>query len=512
RALLPALIADPEYRALADEGRYAQAYWLATKLGRPAYDCFFMLQRSTWATRDPAMRARLVARFADDGPALIDAYTQGEPVKRFHRMYIVNALRELGRFDAALALLDAIGASGAPVPGQADPDSIYGPGAADGPMRLAILQRDDGRFAAATLPQKMLNDICDDELTLIYGPTKPATKAACKVRRDAEAKESADFEGAMALRNDSGLDAECAALAPDKRSGELKIACEFAQNDRDQLAANVLTKDGAKLAADCAATPEHKRGGPLRAGCGRLESAVGNALGAQLADDAAGYALFCPGNRDNYLEDRSEIASDGCMQAGWKLKSRQEEALVADPAKLDPMCAKADDLTEDIDFYEVLLAACSSLNMQRETSEIERLATSPAAFDADCGRFAKTNGAGNDVFGLTEPQERCNRAWRLRENTRARADAEAKGLACFGDAIYSPDRPRCVPKSQYDSEMAVGRDMSDPKMALMDMSMFDEGSSLMQAAHVAAARIIANGKAAGTYPKADPFAIPADEE
>jgi hypothetical protein len=501
RERLPALIADPAYRALAAEGRYAQAYWLATALGRPAYDRFFMLQRSTWATRDPAMRARLVARFVADAPALIDAYTQGEPIKRFHRMYVVNALRELGQFDEALALLDAIEGSGPPVPGQADPDNMFGPGEADEPLRLAIQQRDDGRFAAATLPQRMLNDICDENLAALYGPTKPATKAACKLRRDAAAKKAADFEGAMWLRNGPELDAECAATPPDKMRGDLKIACDFAQDDRDQLAANVLTEDGEKLAADCAATPDVKRNSPLGIGCMRLDYAIGNALGAQLAGDAAAYAIFCPGGRDNWLDDRSEIANEGCMQAGWKLKSAATAALVADPAKLDPMCARSDDHSDDIDFYEVLLAACSTLRLNRDSAAIARLATDAAAFDAACGRYAKTNGAGNDVFDLTEPQERCRNAYRLRENTRTRSEAEAKGFACFSDAIYSPERPRCVTKAEYDAEMAVGSDLS--KSPLMDMSMFDEGSSLMQAAHVRAAAIIAAGKARGTYPKAD---------
>ncbi|MFM2409562.1 MAG: hypothetical protein RL481_390, partial [Pseudomonadota bacterium] len=162
RERLPALIADPAYIALKEDGRYAQAWWLATQLGRPAEDRFFMLQRSTWATRDPAKRKRLVKRLAEEGPAIVASLRGQGSIKSFYLIYVVNALREIGRFDDALTMLDQLEAKGDPIPGQPDPDSIYGAGDAVGPMRMAIEQKDDGRFPAELLHAKMVNDICDD--------------------------------------------------------------------------------------------------------------------------------------------------------------------------------------------------------------------------------------------------------------------------------------------------------------------------------------------------------------
>ena len=151
----------------------------------------------------------------------------------------------------------------------------------------------------------------------------------------------------------------------------------------------------------------------------------------------------------------------------------------------------------------MLLSACSTLERNRRDAEIDRLATESAAFDAQCGGYRKTNGAGNDVYDLTEAQERCRSAWRLRENRRARADAEAKGLKCFGDVIYSPERPRCVSPARYEEEMA-GDALPAGRAAAPNLSKFDEGSSLTQAAQVRAAAIVARARSAGTYPKRQP--------
>lgn len=181
--LLPALIADPVYVALKADGPYAQAWWLATRLGRSAEDRFFMLQRSTWATRDPAKRRRLVARFADEAPAIIEGLKGPASSTRFRNVYVVNALRELGRFEEALALLDQLDRSGADVD-----DDI---GEVSYQLRLAIEQQDDGRFAAEMVPRRVFEDLCSGRLSAFYGPPLPATVASCQIRRDREAKEAA---------------------------------------------------------------------------------------------------------------------------------------------------------------------------------------------------------------------------------------------------------------------------------------------------------------------------------
>ena len=53
---------------------------------------------------------------------MIQASDLPDQGKRRVSYYIVNALRELGRFDEALALIDSIERGGPPVPAPADPD------------------------------------------------------------------------------------------------------------------------------------------------------------------------------------------------------------------------------------------------------------------------------------------------------------------------------------------------------------------------------------------------------
>ena len=192
RDRLPALIADAEYRALKTDGRYAQAAWLAEKLGLPGEVLFFTLQRATWATRDPMLRRKLVERFVDKAPVAIDAAEVPESTRRFWRAYVVNGLRELGRFAEASAMLDLLEASGPPVPGAPDPDSIFGPEAIGPALRRAIEQKDDGRYPAELLHRKILADICEERMPALFGATGAATKAACNVRREREAKEFGD--------------------------------------------------------------------------------------------------------------------------------------------------------------------------------------------------------------------------------------------------------------------------------------------------------------------------------
>lgn len=500
---LPALIADPTYFALKEDGPYAQAYWLATKLGRPAVDRLFMLQRSTWATRDPVKRKRLVQRFADEGPAIIDAMKADDEKKHYAMIVIVNALREVGRFDEALTLLDRIKASGTLVLGPPDPESIYEPEEAGEPLRLAIAQKDDGRFAAEMLPKRVLNDICDGGWAFMYGPTAPATKAACKIRRDREKKEEDDFEKALVLgENAPALDRKCAATPEDKQDGALKIACQYAQNDRDEAAGVLLTLDSPKLASDCHASTHATRKGPLFYACIKYNILLGSELGELLSDDPAGVAVICPGDKGAEIEDRADFASHACGDAERKLEDQDEEQkkakLYADLPKLDAECAKL----SDGDIYEEIggvWGICSDRKDEKDTELIEQLSKDPKLFESACARFGKINSGGNDLE-RNEEQDICMRAYRLRENTRVQTEAEAKGLKCYADVIYSPDRPQCVSQAEYDREIASSKD--DPKMK--DIGWLAEDNPLRMEARKRAAAIIETAKAEGSYPKRKP--------
>jgi hypothetical protein len=451
RERLPTLIADPAYQALKADGPYAQAYWLASLLGRPGEDRFFMLQRSTWATRDPALRKRLVARLAADGMALIGTYKGPVATRRFHASYVANALRELGRFDEAAALLEVIEKGGPPVLQPQDPESIFGPEAFAPELRLAIAEKDDGRFPAEMLPRRMLSDICDEKLTVLYGPTGASTKAACKVRREREARETKDSEEASAEsqkwdQTPTERDKACAATPEDKRSKGLAQACDNAQNDRDRMAGDGLTRDGAKLAADCEATPDDQQRGPLSYGCISYKVAVESALGTMFSDDDEAYRIICGNDGEAYVADRSSSATLACSSAAHERLDRASNKLLEDPVKLDALCAAT--------------KGGESVNGKLD------LPLSSACF-------------------------------------RRKLDLESAKKA-----RHSPEQPKQISSPETAADRAIAAVVAvDPSLKGNDSDasdrydMFDENSSLSKAARARAAIIIAEAKRLNTYPK-----------
>lgn len=191
RTKLPSLIADPAYGALKSDGPYAQAYWLATKLGRPVADRYFMLQRSTWATVDPVLRRKRVSMLVSDTPALIDALPKEDMRTFLYRYYLVNALREMGQFAEATTALDGLERDVATI--QSIPEEERGVPDADS-MRIAIAEKDEGRHPAALLNRRIVSDVCNDSSPFLYGPTHPSTKIACKNREDREKREAERWE------------------------------------------------------------------------------------------------------------------------------------------------------------------------------------------------------------------------------------------------------------------------------------------------------------------------------
>ncbi|MEA3017824.1 MAG: hypothetical protein QOI38_2546 [Sphingomonadales bacterium] len=106
-ARLRPLVASPEYQALRRSGdtSYYRAYWLMGRMDAPVPETLWMLVQATWqAEGDPALRRRYLEELVARGPEL------GVPrdlVGIAMRSRVINALRELGRFDEALAMLDA---------------------------------------------------------------------------------------------------------------------------------------------------------------------------------------------------------------------------------------------------------------------------------------------------------------------------------------------------------------------------------------------------------------------
>jgi hypothetical protein len=102
---LGALIVTPGYRALrGGDTSYYRLSWLMREMGQPRGDVLWMLVQATWQPADDSpVRARYLGELAaavaaePDAPADLDGYAI--------RAYGINALRELGRFEEAAALL-----------------------------------------------------------------------------------------------------------------------------------------------------------------------------------------------------------------------------------------------------------------------------------------------------------------------------------------------------------------------------------------------------------------------
>jgi hypothetical protein len=102
---LGALIGTPGYRALrGGDTQYYRLSWLLREMGAPRLDVVWALVRATWQPPDDSpLRARYLGELAaavaaqPDALADLDGYAM--------RAYGINALRELGRFDEAAALL-----------------------------------------------------------------------------------------------------------------------------------------------------------------------------------------------------------------------------------------------------------------------------------------------------------------------------------------------------------------------------------------------------------------------
>ena len=503
-AQLPALIASGEYRQLKADGAYLQAYWLATKLGRPAYGRFNLLQRATWATSNPAQRRRLVERFAADAPALIDAADVPAGAKQFLQGYVVNALRELGRFDEAKTLYARLYQSAAAVPGlDAAQNDMQ-----QSPMARAIAERDDGWFAAETLDRRMFGDICSGDLARLYGPTKPATKVACKVRREREAQAERDdqaaFEESAKLKQDAAaLRTKCAATPEAQRSKGLMLACDALSFKEDSLAGDKLAQDGPALAAACEATPADKRSGPLSSGCIGYEISLTSALGELLPDDPEAYAILCKGQQGDHWADEAYWVVSACDDTARALVDRGADKLMQDLPTLDRACAAKG---EDDYSNPSLGSACIQRKLDLENGQVNRLANDPAAFAALCGKLDL-----KAEFDYDADQFRtvvtCRDAKRRRDINVDEAKEKAKGLDCYGepgDRMCSS--PADMAADEARREASKGIDTLDPKAG--GPSMFDDGSSLMQAARAHAAQVIAEAKRTRTYPKLQPGDAP----
>ena len=498
-AQLPALIASDEYKRLAADGPYLQAYWLATKLGRPAYGRFQLLQRATWATRDPAQRQRLVERFTADAPALVEA-ARLPPDGAFRLQFTVaNALRELARFDEAKVLYDKYFGEK-----QFAADVSSTEGSEQSALARAIAERDDGWFAAETVPAKVFGQLCSGKLIDTYGPFKPVTQAGCKLRADREARQEKDdqaaFEESAELKQDlPALRTKCAATPDAMRTKGLKFACDALKLKEDSIAGDKLAQDGPALAAACEATPADRRNGPLSSGCIGYGIASTSALSELLRDDPEAYAILCKGQEGDHWADEAYWVVSACDDAARALVERTKTKLMLDLPALDTACTAK---REDDYSNPGLGSACMQRRIDLDDALEQSLASDPAAFAAMCGKFNLKAQIDYDSE-QSDAISTCRDAMRRHDLIAVEAKEKAKGLQCVGE----PDDRMCASPTDVTADKArrkasKGLDTLDPRAG--GPSVFDDNSSLMQAARVHAAKVIAEAKRTRTYPKRQP--------
>jgi hypothetical protein len=109
RALRP-LIASPEYEAMgATETPHYRAQWLMQKLGAPASKVLWTLLKASWeADGNASQRARYLREYVELAKSDPRPVGQDDLDWIVEQVRAVNALRELGQFDAATAMLKTL--------------------------------------------------------------------------------------------------------------------------------------------------------------------------------------------------------------------------------------------------------------------------------------------------------------------------------------------------------------------------------------------------------------------
>jgi hypothetical protein len=483
QARLPALIASEAYRALGKQGRYERALWLAQALNLSAWTRWQLMVRGSWATIDPVERRRRVTRIAEAGPALIDALEAPGPQKLGQRLLVANALRELGRFEAALAMLDAIVAG---IPQDADlrdPDNVRALHGSIARMRTTIEHRDDDRFPVDLSYEKWASRVCaDQDLPAPYGPMTANAKAACARReREREADRAVSEEASRLQEDPQALARRCETTPEQSRSPALAQACWPIDFERDRKAGEAMVlRQPRRVAADCEATPQMERDGALRSACSFYDGALERALQERLIEDDAAYAIICQDGRTP--PDRAGFADMACAEAERLRNDRAVAALLADPTALDAACAP----TAQGDRGLPLSMACAERSRNLFEADVKRLAGDGAAYAAACDGVVQPD---SPYVELNRTQTLCaaveDAIERNAENAAMTAD-EAAAVAAAEEAIA---------EIRGGNRPAADNDATD-----ID-AVFAPDSELNAIAREAAERIIATARAERTYPK-----------
>jgi hypothetical protein len=195
-AKLEPIVASEAYQALRkDDTPYYRAYWLMKAMGLAPERYLWPLLQASWeAEAKPELRKRYLTELAEASAAV--------PAKPGDLNWIgmegraINALRELGRFDEALARLDKVPLGGldVPVPAGAGPDNAAQTRIRRGwlalltAIRPVIERRDSSLEPLDLLPRSVAVERCVEAA----GKLDEAGRAVCDKESAAVAKVQAE--------------------------------------------------------------------------------------------------------------------------------------------------------------------------------------------------------------------------------------------------------------------------------------------------------------------------------
>lgn len=216
-AKLEPLIASEAYRALRKDGtQYYRAYWLMREMGFPPERYLWALLQASWeADGRPELRKRYLEELVDESAKLPPR--PGDLTWIGMEGRAVNALRELGRFEEALARLDKVPLAGldapAPAGAAATPQALASARSRRGwrtfftAIRPVIERRDLSTEPLDLLPRSVAAGHCLDEAGKLDGTGRAFCEkeaqmvAAVRAARDKQAK---DLEALRQSREASG--------------------------------------------------------------------------------------------------------------------------------------------------------------------------------------------------------------------------------------------------------------------------------------------------------------------
>lgn len=216
-AKLEPLLASEAYQALRKEDtQYYRAYWLMREMGlAPERYLWALLQASWEAESKPELRKRYLAELAEASAKVPPRPADLNWIGMEGRA--INALRELGRFEEALARLDKVPmaslAAPAPTGTAATPEALAQARSRRGwqhfltGIRAAIERRDSGIEPIDLLPRTIAYGRCLDEAGKLDETGRAfceKEKAAIADLRAAREKQAKELEALRQSREASG--------------------------------------------------------------------------------------------------------------------------------------------------------------------------------------------------------------------------------------------------------------------------------------------------------------------